>query len=90
LSTPELALHKKGKGRILTFSALRKIKIHERSCLLWLKEGDANTKLFHVEANARRKNFIRSLENEGTVATAHEDKACLLRQFYCNLFGHYR
>lgn len=91
LSTPELALHIKGKGMILAFSALRKIKIHQRSCLLWLKVGDANTKLFHVKANARRrKNFICSLENEGTVAIAHEDKACLLRQFYCNLFGHYR
>jgi hypothetical protein len=90
LSTPELALHRKGKGMILAFSALRKIKIHQRSCLLWLKVGDANTKLFHVKANARRKNFICSLKNEGTVAITHEDKAYLLRQFYCNLFAHYR
>jgi hypothetical protein len=88
LSAPELELHRKGKARILAFSALRKVRIRQRSRLLWLQVGDANTKIFHIKANARRrKNFICSLESEGTLATAHEDKARLLKQFYGNLFG---
>jgi hypothetical protein len=45
-----------------------------RSRIKYLKEGDANTKFFHMHARFRKKrNFISYLEEEGSVVTNHED-----------------
>ena len=47
-----------------------------RSRIGWLKEGDANTALFHSQARHRkRKNFISKLISNDQVLTSHEEKA---------------
>jgi hypothetical protein len=62
LSTAELSLKKMANVHILCFTALRKIKIRQRSRLQWIKLGDAHTRLFHIRANARRRiSFTASL-----------------------------
>jgi hypothetical protein len=48
LAVPELTLRKKAKARTLGFMAIRRIKIRQRSCLTWIRLGDANTKIFHL------------------------------------------
>jgi hypothetical protein len=62
--------------------------MQQRSRLTWIKLGDANSKLFHLCANARRwKNYIPTLQFMDRKATAHEDKAAAL---HAHLFAHFR
>jgi hypothetical protein len=80
----EESLRKKVKLKSLGLASLQRSIGRQESRLFWLKEGDAPTKFFHVQANAcRRKNFIRSLMNNGSLVTQEEDKADLAFQFYC-------
>lgn len=59
-----------------------------RSRIGWLKEGDANTALFHSQAcHRKRKNFISKLVSEDRVLTSHEDKASEIFLFYEKLLG---
>jgi hypothetical protein len=53
-----------------------------------LREGDANTKNFHLHARHRkRKNFIAKLTTEDHIYTKHEDKAALVDLFFDNLLA---
>jgi hypothetical protein len=46
------------KDKILAMASIQKIKLRQRSRLTWIRTGNANTKLFHLYANAwRRKNY---------------------------------
>jgi mannosylglycoprotein endo-beta-mannosidase len=52
--------------------------------------GDANTKFFHLRANAkRRKNFIPQLTAQGRVVTSHRDKEEELFRHYNTILGQY-
>jgi hypothetical protein len=67
----EVGVRKRAKQRILAFSALRRIKIRQRSRLTWIRTGDANTKLFHLRATGRRrKNYIPVLVHHRRMAIA--------------------
>jgi hypothetical protein len=59
-----------------------------RSRIGWLKEGDANTRLFHRHARYRKKkNFIAKLKEGDNILTNHEEKAAAIFDFYSNLIG---
>jgi len=58
-----------------------------RSRIGWLKEGDANTRLFHQHARYRKKNFIPKLQVGDQLITRHEEKAAAVLEFYDNLIG---
>ena len=59
-----------------------------RSRIGWLKEGDANTRLFHMLARHRKKkNFIAKLKEGDNILTTHEEKAAAIFDFYSNLVG---
>jgi hypothetical protein len=54
----------------------------------WLREGDANTKLFHLHScHWKRKNFIAKLVSDDQVYTKHEEKAHLVDLYYEEVLG---
>ena len=72
----------------LVLASLKRTMARSKSRLNWLKEGDANTKLFHAHARHRkRKKIIARLVDDNRVLTKHEDKAALVGGFYSDLLG---
>ena len=59
----------------------------QKSRVLWLKEGDSNTKFFHKIANSnRRHNFMENIEVEGTTYHTNSDIREKIVQFYESLY----
>jgi hypothetical protein len=84
----ELQAHREAKNRVLGLAAIQKIKLRQRSHLTWIRVGDANTKLFHLRANARRRrNYIPSLQYEGRTCITPQAKSTALQEFYSRQFG---
>lgn len=72
----------------LALSSLLRTIARLRSCIDWLKDGDANTSLFHLHARHRkRKNFIPKLKVGDTILTRQEEKEQEAFEFYNNLLG---
>uniref|UniRef100_A0A2N9J4B7 Reverse transcriptase domain-containing protein n=1 Tax=Fagus sylvatica TaxID=28930 RepID=A0A2N9J4B7_FAGSY len=56
------------KAELIHIAHLAEISWRPKSKVLWLKEGDNNTKFFHKVANSHRRcNYMEKLEVEGTV-----------------------
>jgi hypothetical protein len=77
LSSSEVWLRNSIKKHSLALSSLSRTMARLRSRISWLKEGDANTSLFHAQARFRqKKNFIAAVRSDdGQIWTAQEDKA---------------
>ena len=76
LEPNELWLRNNLKKHVLALSFLLRTIARLRSRIGWLKEGDANTRLFHMHARFRkRKNFIANLTEGDRFLITHEDKA---------------
>jgi hypothetical protein len=75
LSNEERALRARLKRKVIAFSLVERARKKQSACIANLKEGDANTKFFHLRVNARRrKNHIhRLMHNQGWV-TEHVAK----------------
>jgi len=76
------------KKHSLVLASLQRTIARLRSRISWLRDGDANTKLFHLHARHRkRKNFIGKIVAGEQFCTSHEDKAAAIDDFYENLLG---
>uniref|UniRef100_A0A453N768 Uncharacterized protein n=1 Tax=Aegilops tauschii subsp. strangulata TaxID=200361 RepID=A0A453N768_AEGTS len=72
LTEEERWLRRTLKQLVLGLASLERTIARQRSRITWLKEGDANTQLFHLVANGRgMKNYIPSLTIEGRIITDH-------------------
>lgn len=88
LSSDEAHLRAQLKCKVLGLSSLERTIARQRSRLLFLKEGDANTKLFYLHASHRtRKKHIARLEHNGVIAITHDEKELLLYNYFRMILG---
>ncbi len=88
LTSPGSALRVELKLRYEELCLQEEMKWRQRARIQWLKEGDANTKFFHLAANARRKkNFIGRLSDGHNFFTDHNSKAEWLFPFFSKHLG---
>ena len=67
---------------------LEEISWRQKSRVLHLREGDANTKFFHRMANSnRRNNGIESLMVDGILSSDQGMIANYITQFFMNLYS---
>ena len=88
LSPQEVALRKAFKLRSLGLASLARTVARQRSRLLFLAEGDANTKFFNLQAcHRKRKNKIESLSVDGVQLMSDEAMAFSLFEHYNLILG---
>jgi len=76
LSQEELWYKNNLKKHSLALASLKRTVARLRPRISWLKEGDANTHLFHLHAKHRkRKNSIGKLLSGDQICTTHDKKA---------------
>jgi hypothetical protein len=81
-------LKNKLKKHTLLLSSLRRTMARLRSRISWLKDGDANSKIFHLHArHHKRKNIVTSLREGDVTLTGHDEKAATVDHFFFNLIG---
>lgn len=77
--------------RRLGLAAMERCLWRQRSRFLWLREGDCNSKLFHLKATARRrKNFIPKLIIDDKHITDQPEKKAIIWNHFNSLLGTYQ
>jgi hypothetical protein len=67
---------------------LKKTRIRQKSRLTYVRCEDANTKLFHIRASARRrKNYIHCLHTDEGIAITHDEKEREIGDYFKNHVG---
>lgn len=88
LSDQEHGLRKLLKKKLLGLCSLERTMARQRSRLLHLREGDANTAFFQRHARHRqRKNIITILQHNGVIYTGQESIAEVVDGYYAELLG---
>jgi hypothetical protein len=84
----EVWLRRTLKQSVLGLASLERTMARQRLRVRWLKEGDANTSLFHAVANGRRaKNHIASVRIGEEIVTDQERKVEVFTEAYFQLLG---
>jgi hypothetical protein len=90
LSDDELEMRRELKRMILGLALLSRTIARQRSCIRFLREGDANTKFFHLQAcHRKRKSYIPSFEHVGSTFTEEEAKADTVYDYFNSILGTY-
>lgn len=88
LSAGELVLLRDLKGSSLGLASLDRTMARQRARERHLREADACTKYFHLQAcHRRRKNFIPSLQHDGRTILDEPAKADLVHDHYVSILG---
>lgn len=88
LSTEEHGLRKVLKKKLLGLASLQRMIARQRSRMLQLKDGEANTAYFHRQAcHRQRKNAILTLQADGRVLSSQDEIAAEVDSYYSRLFG---
>ena len=79
------------KKHCLALSFLRRTNARLRSRISLIKDGDANTSLFHAQARFRKGNNFSSkiTDDDGRTLTSPDAKAAQFFCFYSGLLGSY-
>lgn len=88
LSQWEIQLRKSLKVRVLGLASMAHTIARQRSRVLFLAEGDANTKFYHLQACHRnRKNRIHSLRVQGAEVVTDTAMADALFDYFNGIMG---
>ena len=88
LTVIEHDLRKLLKKKLLGLCSLERTIARQRSMLLFLKEGDANTVFFHKHAAYRQqKNSILSLRKHDEIISGQDNISAAVDTYYDNLLG---
>ena len=88
LSILEVQLKRDLKARFLGLSAVEKIRTKQQSRLTAIKEADAQSKLFFLQINGRkRKNYIMQLQTDSGQVHSHVDKEQHIFNHFSKHFG---
>jgi hypothetical protein len=86
LSAEERDLRVRLKRKVIGFAVLDKSRKRQSSRVTNLKEGDANTRYFHLRINARRrKNHIHRLKHNNDWITEHDQKKQVIHEHFNNI-----
>ena len=86
LSPEEIDLRKRLKRRVVGLAVLEKARKRQTSRITNIKEGDANTKFFHLRINRRRrKNFIHRLRHNAGWVTDHNHKKDIIHRHFSSV-----
>uniref|UniRef100_A0A2N9IM18 Reverse transcriptase domain-containing protein n=1 Tax=Fagus sylvatica TaxID=28930 RepID=A0A2N9IM18_FAGSY len=87
LSTAERNNRKAVVGELDKLAHLEEIFWRQKSRVLWLKEGDNNTKYFHKIANSnRRRNYMHKVEVDGIIHETEKEIRDNVVSFYEDLY----
>ena len=76
LSPGELELYRELKANVLGLASLARSMARQHARTRHLREGDACTKYFHLQAcHRRRKNYLLAINHNGQTFTEEEVKA---------------
>ncbi|WVZ78989.1 LOW QUALITY PROTEIN: hypothetical protein U9M48_026623, partial [Paspalum notatum var. saurae] len=90
LSSAEISLRRQLKIKCLRLAFLSRTIARQRSRMIFLAAGDANTKFFHLQACHRnRRNFIHEINVDGHQIALEEDKARAFFQCFKDVFGNF-
>lgn len=88
LTEAERSLRADLKCHSLGLASLSRTIVRHRSRIRFLGEGNANTKLFHLQACHRsRKDHIPAVQHEGVWFSAEEAKEDLIYNYYNTILG---
>lgn len=81
-------MRKSLKMRVLGLASLSRTIARQKSRVLFLEEGDANTRFYHLQAcHRRRVNRVDSLQVAGSVIVQDEAMAQALYEYYNTVLG---
>jgi hypothetical protein len=84
----EESLRQRLKVKSLGLASLQRRIVRQESRLLWLKEGDAPTKFFHIQAGSHKcRNHIQSLLVGDQQLVSEEAEASALCDFFATVLG---
>uniref|UniRef100_A0A2N9GN59 Reverse transcriptase domain-containing protein n=1 Tax=Fagus sylvatica TaxID=28930 RepID=A0A2N9GN59_FAGSY len=87
LTSEERVLREACKAELGKVAHLEEVSWRQKSRVLWLKEGDNNTKFFHQMANShRRNNHMERVEVDGSVYEVESEVREKVVQFYASLY----
>jgi hypothetical protein len=88
LSDAEFDIRHKLKKRLLGWAVVERARKCQSSRINYLRDGDTNTRFFHLKVNARRrKNFIQRLQTRTGWAISHQDKHDEVQQHFASFMS---